>query len=225
MQLNNENQIPDIAKQTNFSIFELPKNIQLDKLFINSIHITPEGDKVKHISIEQIRNIAQITTSKQSSDLFIIIEQPELMSQNATNAFLKSLEEPGNNIHYVFLSYNADLLLPTVRSRAYNYYLPDNKKVSDAPEYSEEIIKLAKAYISSAPNTIADTVDKIIKLRKDDARNGALEVVNAGIDLMYKSYLMTGNQNFAVKLEKLLKTEDAIQQNGHLKLQLIANML
>ena len=225
MQLNNIDQITSVAKNTNFSIFELPKETDLSDIFKSSIHITPEGDKNKHISIEQIRNISQLATSKQDKALYIIVEQPELMSQNATNAFLKSLEEPNKNVHYVFLSYNAELLLPTVRSRAYNYYLANQQKVNDPPCYPPEVISLAKAYISSNPNTISDTVEKIIKYHKDDTRNGALEIVRAGIDLMYKSYLMTGNQGFTIKLEQLLKTEDAIMQNGHLKLQLIANML
>lgn len=225
MQLDNIEQLGAIANKSNFSIFELPKETKFEKLFEKLLHITPEGDKTKHISIEQIRNIAQIASNKQSNELYIIIEQPELMSQNATNAFLKSLEEPGQNIHYVFLCYDAGQLLPTVRSRANNYYVKDSHKVNDPPKFAPEIIALAKEYISCKPNNIADTVEKIIKYRKDDARTGATQIVNAAIELMYKSYLLTGNEAFSIKLEQLLKTKDAIDQNGHLKLQLIANML
>ena len=225
MQLDNTQQIPSVAQKANFSIFELPKDTNLSELFSKSIHIKPEGDKTKHISIEQIRDLSQITTSKQTEATYIIVEQPELMSQNATNAFLKSLEEPQSNIHFVFLSYDANSLLPTVKSRANNYYITDKTKISEAPKYPEEVIKLAKEYISSNQSNLATIVEKIIKYRKDDARSGALEIINAGIELMYKSYLMTGNQSFAVKLDKLLSAQDAISQNGHLKLQLIANML
>jgi hypothetical protein len=147
------------------------------------------------------------------------------MSDGATNAFLKSLEEPNSSIHYVFLCYEANRLLPTVLSRANNYYLRDSTKISDAPDYPAEIIQLAKSYISATPNSIPEIVDKIIKYQKDDSRSGANQVVAAGIELMYKSYLMTGNQNFLQKLEKLLITQDALAKNGHIKLQLIANML
>lgn len=225
MQLNNLEQVESVASKVNFSIFELPKDTDLSLIFSKSIHIVPEGDKTKHISIEQIRSITQIASNKQTSDIFIVIEQPETMSPNATNAFLKSLEEPGTNTHFVFLCHESSLLLPTVRSRANNYYLADNTKINDPPKANPEALSLAKAYISCTPSNIADIVEKITKFHKDDARNGALEILNAGIELMYKSYLITGNKSFAVKLEKLLKAQDAISQNGHLKLQLIANML
>ena len=225
MQLDDVDKITDISKRSNFSIFELPSNVDLSQIFANSVHIVPKGDKKLHISIEQIREITKITANKQSADLFIIIEQPELMTNDATNAFLKALEEPGDHVHYVFLSNNANLLLPTVRSRANNYYLKNTQNIKDPLQFPEEIISLAKSYLSANTNKLPDIVDKITKYKKDDPRKGVLDVLEASIELSYKSYLITGNQSFLLKLEKLLAAKEAIVQNGHLKLQLIANMV
>ena len=225
MQFDNIDKIAEISSKTNFSIFELPKKVALDTIFTNSVHVTPKGDKKLHISIEQIREITKLTSSKQSDKLYIVIEQPELMTIDATNAFLKALEEPGQNIHYVFLSYNAGLLLPTVRSRANNYYLKNTQPVKESPNYSTDVIKLAKSYLSASGTSLPEIVEKITKFKKDDPRGGVLEILEASIELSYKSYLITGNATFLQKLEKLLETKEAILQNGHLKLQLIANMI
>ena len=224
MQLDKLDQVEKLAGVVNFSIFELPENTDFSKLFKDSYHVTPQG-KSDGITIEQIREITQITANKQTEALFIIIEQAEKMNEKAANAFLKSLEEPGENIHYVFLTKNAGAILPTIRSRASHYYLRDIAKISDPPQIDKIVLELAKAYISATPQNILEISDKISKLSKDNARAKALEVVDAGITLMYKSYLIRGNQAFLIKLEKLLKVQDALAQNGHVKLQLIANML
>lgn len=224
MQLNNTEQIPDIAKRTNFSIFELPEDMDFSSFFPNAYHLSTE-DRAKHISIEQIKTLTQITANKQGNDFFVVIEQPERMTSEASAAFLKSLEEPGEHVHYVFLTNKASSLLPTIRSRANYYYLPESKKIKDAPKYPSKTIELAKAYISASPNKLPEIVDKILKINKESTRDGALEVLAASIELSYKSYLITGNKTFIVKLEKLLIAEDAIKKNGHAKLQLIANMV
>ena len=86
-------------------------------------------------------------------------------------------------------------------------------------------MQLTKEYVGANASNIPNVVEKILKKYKDDTRKGALEVIECGICLMYKSYLLRGNQSFLVTLEKLLKAKEAILQNGHVKLQLIANML
>jgi hypothetical protein len=88
-----------------------------------------------------------------------------------------------------------------------------------------EVFNLAKQYISATAKNMPEVVEKILKLDKDDPRKAALQVVSCCIDLMYKSYLMRGNPGFLRKIEQLIATEQAIDQNGHVKLQLIANML
>ena len=224
MQLNNADQLAQVAKNCNFSIFELPDDIDFAKLFDKSIHIAPAEDKAA-ITIEQIRNIGELISGKQSSDLFIVVEQAEKMGPNAANAFLKMLEEPGEHTHYVFLTHNASEILPTIKSRANNYYLPSRAKSSDKPNYSEDIIALAKSYISAGPQELPSVVEKIIKFNKDSARSGATIVLACAIELCYKSYLITGNKSFLQKLEKVTATADNIAANGHIKLQLIAGML
>ncbi len=50
-------------------------------------------------------------------------------------------------------------------------------------------------------------------------------MLDAAITLLYKSYFATSNTQFLKKLENLLATEEAIRQNGNVKLQLIAGVV
>ena len=223
MYLDNLNDITNIAKQVNFSIFELPSSADFSKIFEKSYHIKP--NEKNSIQIEDIRDITQLTTNKQNKAFFVVVEQAEKLTNSAANAFLKSLEEPTENIHYIFLTTKFNLILPTVKSRANNYFLKDDQSVNSAPKADVDVFSLAKEYISATPKDLPAIVDKILKYNKDDTRSTALSVLSCSIEMMYKSYLLRGNQSFLTKIEKLLATEDAINKNGHVKLQLIANML
>lgn len=69
------------------------------------------------ISIEQIRDIVHDARIKRTADYFVVIYNADKMTVQAQNAFLKLLEEPGVNIHYILTSSLPGLLLPTILSR------------------------------------------------------------------------------------------------------------
>ncbi len=224
MQLNNLDDLNIASRKTNFAIFELPKNIDFTKILPNCIHLRRHDDKNK-ITIDIIRGITDLVNSKQDEDLLIVLENAEIIEIGAANAILKMLEEPHEHVHYIFLCHNSSLLLPTIRSRAFCYYLPNSNHIVDAPEADEKTIALAKSYLSASTNTIYPIAEKISKLSKDHAKDAALEVISVAIDLMYKSYFKTANEAYLTKLQHLLAVEKGIKANGNLKLQLVANML
>jgi DNA polymerase III delta prime subunit len=229
MQLNNANDIEKIAPKNNFSIFELPEKYPFDSFFKNSYHVAfqqnKDGKMSREIKKPQIEEMLKICHNKQSDSLIVVVENADKLNLEAANLALKSLEEPGENIHFVFLTHSLDSILPTIRSRANCYYLPKSEKVSAAPEADIEVFKLAKEYVSADAKNLPAIVEKILKLDKNDTRQAALNVISCGIDIMYKSYLLRGNPGFLKKIEQLIAAEQAIDQNGHVKLQLIANML
>ena len=224
MQLNSTDEITSLAAQNNFSIFELPLGTDFATILPASVHIKPDDEK-NTIDITKIRELSNIAQAKQSHDFYIVVENAETMNANAANAFLKALEEPNDKLHFVFLSNNANLLLPTIKSRANNYFLRSSTKVEDAPNYDKEVIGLAKQYLSATKANLPDLAEKIAKLDKESSRRGALRVLECAIELSYKSYFLTNNSQFLQKLEKLLTISDNIAANGHVKLQLIAGML
>ncbi len=69
------------------------------------------------ISVDIMRRLYTETSTKTVSERIIIIDYAERMTHQAQNAFLKLLEEPGANIHFILVSHSVAKLLPTVISR------------------------------------------------------------------------------------------------------------
>lgn len=221
MQLNNLDNLPQIAQKAGFAIFEIPEG-NFAELLPKAIHAQPNANG--YYSVDEIREILNYTRGKQNEDLIIVFEDAETINLNGINAFLKNLEEPNEHTHFVFLVRSTANLLPTVLSRAHNYYLPHISKISDAPNIDPDILTLAKKYIAATPQQLPKIATEIAK-DKHDARAKALGVVDAAIQLLYKSYFLTGNSAFLTKLDGLLQAQTALKANGHIKLQLVAHLV
>lgn len=77
-----------------------------------------ERDELRgSIRVDMIRSIYDITRSKSKKRQCIIIDNAELMTTAAQNAFLKLLEEPPENVYFILTSHQPQRLLATVRSR------------------------------------------------------------------------------------------------------------
>jgi len=86
------------------------------------IIILPEkDDKVDTdkgtITVKSIRALYDQTRTIQTGKLVIIIDYAERMATSAQNAFLKLLEEPGTNVHFILATHTPSKLLPTITSR------------------------------------------------------------------------------------------------------------
>lgn len=80
--------------------------------------VAPEEEK-QQISIDQIRAATERLgkTSYRQGYKVAVIEPAHLMTPSATNAVLKTLEEPGPRSLLILITSQPSLLLPTVRSR------------------------------------------------------------------------------------------------------------
>lgn len=80
--------------------------------------ITPEKTS---IGIDKIRSIKlEMSLKNPSGKTLLIINNAELLTEEAQNALLKILEEPTPNLLIVLYTDSIDNLLPTVRSRCYS---------------------------------------------------------------------------------------------------------
>ena len=82
--------------------------------------VEPEEDaKTQILKVDQIRAlVATLTkTSQFGGHRFALIAPADHMNENAANALLKTLEEPGPNSILILLSALPGRLLPTIRSR------------------------------------------------------------------------------------------------------------
>lgn len=76
-----------------------------------------EPDEKGSISIERVRALYVETRAVRTSHFVIIIEDAESMSRDAQNSFLKLLEEPVANVHFILTTHAPEALLATILSR------------------------------------------------------------------------------------------------------------
>jgi len=92
---------------------------------VTPIVILPEFDEKVDIDkgvigVDIMRRLYNETRTKTESNRIIIIDYAERMTQQAQNAFLKLLEEPGKGVHFILVSHSVSKLLPTILSRTEN---------------------------------------------------------------------------------------------------------
>lgn len=81
--------------------------------------LVSKKDKRKDIPIEDIRELKRLFSLSAPGDQWriAVIDGVEKLSDDASNAFLKLLEEPGPRTLFILVTSAIDLLLPTVVSR------------------------------------------------------------------------------------------------------------
>ena len=188
-------QVQKIASKCGTAIFVLPDDTSIE--IPGALVLQPEEKTV--ITIEQVRQVMGRLELKQNKDMFVIIRPAEKMQLEAANAFLKSLEEPGEYVHFVLVTSCPSMLLPTILSRAALYYL--KVKDDNAIHADVKVKDLAKRLMVAKPAELIGLAEEIAK-KKEGVRGYALEVVGTAIEMLYKSYYIPGKDIFVKKLPK-----------------------
>ncbi len=153
--------------------------------------IHPLMDK-KIISVEQIRELIQwsVLNSQLSGKKIIIIEPAEAMNVNASNALLKTLEEPVDNTVIILLSHKKQSLLATIRSRCriIDVPLPEQQSALRWLEQQESVSQntIASQLLLSLSSGAPLTALQLLNSQHFDARkwiiNLLLSIVNDSAD-------------------------------------------
>ena len=104
----------------------------------------------QQITIDQIRaldDFLHIGTHRQGLRI-VLIHPAEAMNRSTANSLLKSLEEPSINTLFVLVSSDKDRLLPTIRSRCQQLFVP-------VPEYDCSTAWLTAKGIENAGHWLA----------------------------------------------------------------------
>lgn len=119
------------------------------------------------IGVKQIRDLYDSSRSRRTKKHITIISYGERMTHQAQNAFLKLLEEPNDNTHFIIIASSTQQLLDTVLSRVSKLVVrPITKEQTDelitqlAPNDTKKQIQLR--YIASGMPA------ELIKLAKND---------------------------------------------------------
>lgn len=211
--------IAKIAKNVGASIFVVPGEMRVD--LRNSFLLEPVGKSV--ITIEQVRGIMGKISMKQTNDIYIVIRPAEQLGEEAANALLKQLEEPREGVHFVLITDNPSQILPTILSRAALYYLNTRWQLDSEIVGSDKDKMLAKKLMVAKADELVDIAEEIGK-KKEGVRAYAMNVLGIAIEMLYKTYLITGKEVFLKKIPNFLQAYDGIRRNGHVKLQIVSNL-
>jgi DNA polymerase-3 subunit delta' len=128
------------------------------------------------IGIDQVRDAidALTLTAHRGGAKVLVIEPAELLTREAANALLKTLEEPTPNSYLLLLSQQPGRLAPTVRSRCQHLLLhpPSAAAVAKWLDVAPAVVLDAQRAVGGAPLHVAAAIQdglisKFIKLESD----------------------------------------------------------
>jgi DNA polymerase III gamma/tau subunit len=156
----------DEMRNTAFKLAEFLKTDPFDILYIVPLKTKQE------ISIDQIRDLKKhLSLSPYNSQYkFAIIDKAELLSRDAGDALLKTLEEPQGNTILIVIAPNPDLLPQTIVSRleAIRFKGESLDKISDKIIQTEHIEILKKPL-----NDIFKYIERVSKDNKENKDNNS----------------------------------------------------
>lgn len=166
--------------------------------------VKPTGQSIK---IKQIRQIISDTAKKpfESGYKMIIIENAEKMTNDAQDAFLKTLEEPPANTIFLLLAENHNLLLPTIVSRCqvYQFKPVDRSEMKDFIEVRYDYVPKD---VEAAVRQSNGSIGKALELLKDKE---GLRVSSKYIDILEKTLMGNGSEALLLASEIVVNKEEA----------------
>lgn len=167
-----------------------------EKIIKNQYHdvIIFNGYK-NNIKKEDIINLQELFSRQAIEKIGIkayVIIGIDNCSKSVLNPLLKFLEEPPHNTYAIFLCRNIDKVLPTIRSRCAQIFLPEDNSIFDNldKEYKlskEEIAIIKKTYLEATELKIdleSKTINKIFNFINNLSNN--IKSFKKGLELLKK---------------------------------------
>lgn len=152
--------------------------------------------------IDDARELKKILKFKTGEKTAVVINDIDSATEEALNAFLKVLEEPGENINFILTAKNLENVIPTIVSRC---EVVKNRKLQEPKNQNNLKIK---NFINS------NLEQKIFIIERIKDRGDAIKFIE---DLIYFEY-QNGNLN---RMDNYLNTIKNIKLNGNIGLQLL----
>lgn len=124
---------------------DCPSCQRIDRRTHPDIHFIEAAADKKMISVEQVRAIVEEASLRpyEGRTKVFIIYPADGLSVSGSNSLLKTLEEPTRDTTFILITRSADLLLPTIRSRAQQLYMGDTERTLTGPRESLRIRQVA----------------------------------------------------------------------------------
>ena len=124
----------------------------------------PPSRKRREINIAQVRALGDFVnlSSHRAGGRVVVIHPAEALNPAASNALLKTLEEPSAHTHFLLVSHQPHFLLPTIKSRSQRISMPQPPATEAAAWLKEQGIQEAElclALAGGAPLLARDFAD------------------------------------------------------------------
>jgi len=154
-----------------------------------------EIDAASHRGIDDIRALrdaVKLAPSGKGSKIYII-DEAHMLTTEASNALLKTLEEPPDHVYFVLATTNPEKLISTIRSRTTNILF--NKATED------EVVRSLQRPVKGEKIKVNEEVLKIISRSADGSFRDAVKILEQ---------MVSENISFEQKsVEKYLKKENS----------------
>ena len=87
--------------------------------------VVSEIDAASNTGVDNVREIIENIRYSRQGHQVVILDEAHMLSKNAFNALLKTLEEPPPGVTFILLTTEPNKLIPTVRSRCQLYEFTD----------------------------------------------------------------------------------------------------
>ena len=181
----------------------------------------PEGPSRTVIGIDDVKEILHRVHLKpfEGATSVIIIDSAELMSEEAANALLKTLEEPPDQVLILLLTADEESILPTIRSRCRRLLLlpmPKDKMIEKlvtehhaSPQEADMLSRLSRGCLGEAINALNGGGE--VQDQRDDDLVKLIEVCHSSLETRF---------DYASQLTTLFyKDRDAVKQSLYLWLR------
>lgn len=206
---------PKEVKEDNFKYFEPCNKCDQCRTINNGSNIDViEMDAASHRRIDDIRELRESVglAPSNAKKKFYIIDEVHMLTTEAANAFLKTLEEPPSHVIFVLATTDPEMLPVTVRSRLTSFTFRKGNR-EELKREIERIVKAEKLKIDQK------TVNQIITLSDGSFRDAAkyLEDIAMDVEISGMEVDMDALLNYLSDKDckKLLNESRKFAENGN----------
>ena len=177
--------------------FQINESNRSFKLILNqthpNFHLINVLDDKKIIEISQIRNMINYTNKSafNNKERIVLIDNAENLNLSSSNALLKVIEEPNDNLFFILIFDNNKTIIETIKSRClkFNLFLTFDECIEVTNKIiGENIYQIVNKDLINHYNTVGDLVNLVNFSAKSEMNLSKLNLKNFLINLINEKY-------------------------------------
>jgi len=175
----------------------------LEALRSGTVTVVSPESRSRRITVDAIRSMEHTLhmAASPGKTKFAVIRDADRMSQEASNAFLKTLEEPPDASRLLLLTARPELLLETILSRCIRINLRPEGGRTALPESSRTLLEVLRRHAESGARGV----------------NSSLELMDAFVSILKEEKEAIAKRNEAAFKEERARFRDKTESEDYFK--------